>query len=208
MVEHLNAGLSDEEMDALVAPLGITLPAEAKQWWGYANGVPRGAPGDVGLTATLWWAPLEEIVQQCEEMRAIGSEGVAPGEPNVYKDSWLPIVIGDGMLVIDTSESLIAPVYAIDFPDLGPDVTPTPDLPSLGALIHTWSLRWKNERSGTTTTNSYSTSTWTASTRSASCPRSSEGLLANAMADHIRYRNGPHRDQRLIAAERKLLVAA
>jgi transposase len=32
--------------------------------------------------------------------------------------------------------------------------------------------------------------------------------LAKAMADHIRYRNGPHRDQRPIAAERKLLVAA
>ncbi len=33
-------------------------------------------------------------------------------------------------------------------------------------------------------------------------------VLAKAMADHIRYRNGPHRDQRLIAAERKLLIAA
>jgi hypothetical protein len=32
--------------------------------------------------------------------------------------------------------------------------------------------------------------------------------LAKAMADHIRYRSGPHRDQRLIAAERKLLIAA
>jgi transposase len=32
--------------------------------------------------------------------------------------------------------------------------------------------------------------------------------LAKAMADHIRYRNGRHRDQRLIAAERKLLIAA
>ena len=32
--------------------------------------------------------------------------------------------------------------------------------------------------------------------------------LAKAMAEHIRYRNGPHRDQRLIAAERKLLIAA
>ncbi len=32
--------------------------------------------------------------------------------------------------------------------------------------------------------------------------------LAKAMADHIRYRNGSHRDQRLIAAERKLLIAA
>ncbi len=32
--------------------------------------------------------------------------------------------------------------------------------------------------------------------------------LAAAMADHIRYRNGPHRDQRLIVAERKRLIAA
>ena len=32
--------------------------------------------------------------------------------------------------------------------------------------------------------------------------------LAKAMADHIKYRNGPHRDQRLIRAERKLLIAA
>jgi hypothetical protein len=32
--------------------------------------------------------------------------------------------------------------------------------------------------------------------------------LAQAMADHISYRNGPHRDQRLINAERTLLIAA
>ena len=32
--------------------------------------------------------------------------------------------------------------------------------------------------------------------------------LAKAMADHIRYRNRPHRDQRLTKAERRLLIAA
>jgi len=32
--------------------------------------------------------------------------------------------------------------------------------------------------------------------------------FAKAMADHIRYRNGPHRDRRLIKAERRLLIAA
>jgi transposase len=32
--------------------------------------------------------------------------------------------------------------------------------------------------------------------------------IAKAMANHIRYRNGPHRDQRLIKAERRLLIAA
>jgi transposase len=33
-------------------------------------------------------------------------------------------------------------------------------------------------------------------------------VLATAMAEHIRYRNGPHRDQRLLKAERRLLIAA
>ena len=32
--------------------------------------------------------------------------------------------------------------------------------------------------------------------------------IKKAMADHIHYRNGPHRDQRLIKAERRLLIAA
>jgi transposase len=32
--------------------------------------------------------------------------------------------------------------------------------------------------------------------------------LATAMAEHIRYRNGPHRDRRLIQAERRLPIAA
>ena len=32
--------------------------------------------------------------------------------------------------------------------------------------------------------------------------------VKKAMADHIHYRNGPHRDQRLINAERRLLIAA
>ena len=32
--------------------------------------------------------------------------------------------------------------------------------------------------------------------------------LKKAMADHIHYRNGPHRDQRLLKAERRLLIAA
>ena len=31
---------------------------------------------------------------------------------------------------------------------------------------------------------------------------------AKAMAEHTRYRNGRHRDQRLINAERRLLIAA
>jgi hypothetical protein len=85
IVDHLNAGIADAELDVLTAPLGIKLPAEARAWWRYANGVPRSAPlSSVGLSASRWWAPLEEIVHECREMREIASEGVPHGEPGLF----------------------------------------------------------------------------------------------------------------------------
>lgn len=44
MVPHLNPGLSEAQMAALVAPLEMVLPQEAKTWWGYADGVPLDTP--------------------------------------------------------------------------------------------------------------------------------------------------------------------
>jgi hypothetical protein len=145
IVDYLNAGIADAELDALTAPLGIKLPAEARVWWRYADGVPRHAPlSSVGLSASWWWAPLEEIVHECREMREIVSEDVQPGEPGLFKDSWLPIVIGDAILAIDTSQPVIAPVYTIDFADLEPSGSYTPILPSLGSLVQTWTLALEN----------------------------------------------------------------
>lgn len=145
IVDHLNAGIADAELDALTAPLGIKLPAEARVWWRYASGVARSAPlSSVGLSASWWWAPLEEIVHECREMREIASEGVPLGKPGLFKDSWLPIVIGDAILVIDTSQPVIAPVYTIDFADLEPGGSYTPILPSLGSLVQTWTLALEN----------------------------------------------------------------
>lgn len=37
-------GLGDEEIDALLLPLGIDLPAEARVWWGWHNGTREDAP--------------------------------------------------------------------------------------------------------------------------------------------------------------------
>jgi len=138
MVDHLNPGLSDGQMDALVEPLGLSLPAEARAWWGYANGVPADAPPSINLSPSWSWAPLEEIVDECRELREIGSEDVLPGEPSMFADTWLPIVKGDGMLVMDTSQPEIAPVYTVDWHVDDPGVPYTPILGSLGELILTW----------------------------------------------------------------------
>lgn len=76
-------------------------------------------------------------VAQCA---GIGNQNLDRGEPKAFLDSWLPVVRGDGILVIDTSQPIVAPVYVVDFHGGDPDVPPTPDLPSLGTLVASWAL--------------------------------------------------------------------
>ena len=140
MVEHLNPGLTEEEIAALVAPLGQTLPQEAKAWWGYADGVPLDAPESTSLSLSWSWRPLAETVAMCRRMREIASKDSAPDEPNDFADSWLPVVRGDGILVMDTAQPVIAPVYTIDWHTYDPDDPPGPRLPSLGTLVASWAL--------------------------------------------------------------------
>jgi hypothetical protein len=140
MAEHLNPGLAEEEMAALVAPLGQTLPQEAQVWWGYGDGVPLDTPGSTNLSLSWSWRPLAETVAMCRTMRSIAGEDVEPGEPTGFSDSWLPVVRGDGILVMDTADPVIAPVYTIDWHTYERDDPPKPRLGSLGALVGSWAL--------------------------------------------------------------------
>jgi hypothetical protein len=44
VADNLAPGLSDEEIDALLEPVGITLPEEARVWWRWRNGPDPAAP--------------------------------------------------------------------------------------------------------------------------------------------------------------------
>lgn len=138
VVDRLAPGLSDREMDELTAPLDIRLPEEARTWWGHCNGA-HSQPGDgahsVALSPAWWWAPLEAVVSLCQELRAMS-------DPDTWLASWLPIVVGDGELIIDTSvaRGQLTPVHVIDFEGDDDDfgVRHVPTLPSLAALVDTW----------------------------------------------------------------------
>jgi hypothetical protein len=113
VVERLAAGLTAPEMDDITRPLGLSLPVEARTWWGCHNGV--SAPqqhghGSVLAIGAWWWAPLEVVVADCQELRRLS-------DPSMWSASWLPIVIGDGVLVVDTAVQPGArcPVHDIDF---------------------------------------------------------------------------------------------
>jgi hypothetical protein len=66
VADALRPGLTDDEMDALTAPLGIRLPAEARRWWGWHDGA-NAKPGYeaplLGPQRPLY--PLARAVQKC-----------------------------------------------------------------------------------------------------------------------------------------------
>jgi hypothetical protein len=64
IVDHLQPGLSDEQMDELTAPLGLSLPVEARRWWGWHDGVdPASARIQADrMVGPLWrYQPLSEV---------------------------------------------------------------------------------------------------------------------------------------------------
>ncbi len=69
----LRPGLTDEEMDAVTAPLGIHLPREARRWWGWHDGARPPAPGarPAELGPSRWFMPLADAVANCESLREV-----------------------------------------------------------------------------------------------------------------------------------------
>ena len=76
IVDMWAPGLSDDAIDALVGPIGIELPEEARVWWRWHNGVKAGAPRRercilherelYSLESALdgcteWWGALPEL---------------------------------------------------------------------------------------------------------------------------------------------------
>ncbi len=139
VVDRLAQGLTDDEMDEIVAPLHISLPVEARTWWGCHNGsLPVDGDGSqsTSLSAAWWWAPLEEAAEHCRLVRELDDD-----PDKFWLASWLPIVVGDGELAIETAvgPGAPSPVHLVDFEGdelHGHDHVPV--LPSLGALVAVW----------------------------------------------------------------------
>jgi cell wall assembly regulator SMI1 len=84
---NLAGGLTDNEIDDLMMPTGLTLPLEARQWWRYHNGVIDDREvNDRALAATWEFNTLAACVghwrQSCE---------IAFPE---WDPNWFPLVIG------------------------------------------------------------------------------------------------------------------
>jgi hypothetical protein len=66
IVDGLQPGLRDEEMDELTAPLGRTLPTEARTWWGWHDGT-ASTCGPQALGLDLLYLPLAGALNMYRE---------------------------------------------------------------------------------------------------------------------------------------------
>jgi hypothetical protein len=83
VADKLRPGLTDGQIDEFSRPMRISLPAEARRWWGWHDGAfpftPRRGPAELGPGRPF--LPLKEAVRVSMEIRGI-IEGILHGEPD------------------------------------------------------------------------------------------------------------------------------
>ena len=133
-VERLYPGLTDEQMDEITAPLGMTLPTEARVWWSRQNG------GDKALIASYrYCAPLEEMVAQAQQSRQLQREVSEEVGNTTWNDRLLPLTLDpDTIFACDCSVAPGAPTpISVWIPKDAEDLR-EPILPSFGSLVEIW----------------------------------------------------------------------
>jgi cell wall assembly regulator SMI1 len=137
-------GLSDDQMDELTEPIGITLPTEARAWWGQHDGVDR----ITGQQPTLGdgWVPfpLAEAVRQATVYREtsaleIDADGYVDRRAE-WSTSWIALVGNPSpeRLACECAVSAGAPSPAIYFDPEGEDEPQRPKAASIGEVVHIW----------------------------------------------------------------------
>jgi hypothetical protein len=143
IADQLADGLTDQEIDALMAPLGLRLPAEARMWWGWHDGVPWRPSGGVtperALGHGLQYLPLRDAVDQYLKEREVFSE--VTGDPEPYRPASLfPITWRAGPIMCDCSvpEGEPTPIYFSGSHDARPEDFERPAARSFGEMVTWW----------------------------------------------------------------------
>jgi hypothetical protein len=141
--EWVRPGLRGDEMDTVLAPLGLRLPSEARTWWGWHDGENPTARNDL-LGPSTEFLSLAESVRQYGQSRGI-AERTAKQDPPPWDDpdfawnpAWLPISRPGHPVVIDCSvaEDDPTPIRYIDWQNV--DSFFLPKAQSLGQMVTWW----------------------------------------------------------------------
>jgi hypothetical protein len=131
IVDAWAPGLRDDEIDALVQPIGVTLPEEARAWWRWHDGLRPGTrpqSWDImpGRSLFSLWDAVDLFVPERQRMAEDG-----------FPDMLLTPVGRHPIILFrcDGAPDAPVPVYVMD--DWS-DEAPRLALPSIGELVLTW----------------------------------------------------------------------
>ncbi len=105
--EWTEPGLSQDEIDTTMEPVGLTLPDEARVWWGWRNGFARG--GGFAFFPGFSAVPLAEAVDVYQMMRHVAANTAEPGLPTretadeLWWPGWFPLDRDNDHFVVDCS---------------------------------------------------------------------------------------------------------
>ena len=136
VVDTLRPGLSDQEMDDLVGPLGMQLPAEARQWWMWHDGSSSTMTGHALVPGRIV-LPLAVAVDEARTCRLREPEPPVNALEASWPIDWLPILLTGHAAIIAIqcrSNEVAAPVV---YRDLQADL-PEPQVGSLADLVRMW----------------------------------------------------------------------
>jgi len=105
IADALAPGLPQDQLDELMAPLGLTLPVELRAWWGWHNGT-TADPND-SYTRNIGpgydYISLEEAIVHYRQARALWPAPVDRDPEQYWHQTWLPVLIlashGQGIYV-------------------------------------------------------------------------------------------------------------
>jgi cell wall assembly regulator SMI1 len=146
IVGALSPGLPDNEIDARTQELGLSLPDEARLWWGWHDGVPPDA-GEARWMGGYEYLQLEEAVRLhrywSDLAREMADLAMTPELADVaswWDPSWFPITqtVSGAALVCDCSVERPepSPIRLIDWEF--PETFAKPIVPSFGKLVAGW----------------------------------------------------------------------
>lgn len=142
IVDSLRPGLSDAEMDTLVAPLGLRLPAEARIWWGWHDGAETGLVShSIGnfIAPLRLAAAVEQYGQVLEDAATVAGDDDSVAPEEFWRQDWFPFAMPTrALLACDCSvaSGAATPIRYVDFEF--PAESREPVAPSLGAVVSLW----------------------------------------------------------------------
>lgn len=134
----LRPGLSSEEIHERGRSLGLEIPREAQEWWGWHDGARLdAAPSQRFFGPRHEFLTLSEAVERCQFCRDVALEVSGTQEASDWRWSWLPITRDKHPLVLECAGGDNEPVPARSFSFEEPDAA-SEGAASFGELVTVW----------------------------------------------------------------------